>query len=109
MTTVRVAATVAGRSGALAPRPYVRTEKISIVPFRVGSTGIFPDCMTQGGLTGGPGLEYRKPLTVNRDSIRVSGGIAHSNRAHVDIETKQDPGVVRSGVLFRPAVIRECR
>jgi hypothetical protein len=93
MTTVRVAAAVAARSGALAPCPYVRTEKTSIVPFRVGSASIFLDNVTKGDFTGCLGLVNEKPLAANRDGVRVFGGVTHGHCPHMVVQTKQDPGV----------------
>lgn len=90
---MQVAAAVPSRSGALAPRPYVRTEKTSIVPFRVGSARIFLDSVTKVDFTGCLGLVNGKPLAADRYGVRVFGGVAHGHRPHMDVETKQDPSV----------------
>lgn len=85
--SIKVTSQFAG-SGALAPRPYVRTEKTSIVPFRVGSASIFLDGVTKGDLTGRPGLVNGKPLAADRYRVCVFGGVTRGHRPHIDIETK---------------------
>jgi hypothetical protein len=90
-------------SGRGCPDPPICAEEPTVIPFRMGSAGIFLDRVPQSHLAGRSGLIDREPLAVDGGGVRIGGGIPLGHGTHVNIEAEQYPrGVGGRGSLSEP-------